>query len=160
MLLLWAAHQACWQQLLGACAYMDFFLGDAAQRAPQDSSMADGTAETSCKQVISPFEGIMKPSGRQFWKWSCSVLLCSPGILASGYWAFCFLCPCHTRAFLFLGTAAEQHPDKLQKLLLTSGELCLGSSHNLSLRLQWAAFLCSRQEAPMEARLPFLGVYN
>lgn len=70
---------------LEACAYMDFFLGDAAQRAPQVSRVAGGTAETSCKQV---FWGVMKPSGKQFWKWSCPVLLCSPGIPASGYWVF------------------------------------------------------------------------
>lgn len=56
MVLLGAAHQACWQQH-EACAYRDVFLGDAAQRAPHVSREAGGRAETPCKQVISPLGG-------------------------------------------------------------------------------------------------------
>lgn len=78
-----------------ACEQLRFFSGKAAHIALQASTVADGLTETLCKQVAVPFGGIMKPSGRHFWKLSCSVLGCSPCIPASGYWAFCFLCPCH-----------------------------------------------------------------
>lgn len=111
---------------LEACEQLRFFSGNAVQITLQVSSVADGTTETSCKQVTVPFGGTMKPSGKCFWKLSCPVLVFLICILASGCWAFWFLCPCHPRAFLFLGTAAEQYPDKLQMHLLTCAELRLG----------------------------------
>lgn len=126
VLLLQAPHRHAGSSCSEACEQLRFFSGNAARIALQVSGVADGLTKTSRKQVTVPFGGITKPSGRYFWKLSCPVLVCSPCILASGYWAFCFLFPCHPRAFLFLGTAAEQYPDKLQKHLLTCGELCLG----------------------------------
>lgn len=87
------------------CEQLWFFSGTTAQIALQVSSVADGRAETLCKQVTVLFGGITKSSGKHVWKIGCTVLVCSPCSLATGCWAFCFLCPCHPKAFLFLGTA-------------------------------------------------------
>lgn len=110
------------------------FSGNAAHLALQVISVADGLTETSGKQVIVPFAGVNEAQWQAVLETKLSLLVCCPCTLASGYWASCFLCPCHPRAFLFHGTAAEQWPDKLQKHLLTCGSCAWGNSQDLSLR--------------------------